>query len=307
MRDMPARHDDVYRQLCQYARETALLAAAESTLAWDERTMLPAGGAEYRTEQLTLLAGMLHRRRTDARLGEWLAELAESPLAADVHSPAGTTIRQLRRDYDRRTRLPQSLVEELSRTASEGQHAWEAARANDDFRTFAPLLAKTFELKRAEAAALGFAETAYDALLDDFEQGELTSTVARVLAQLREALVPLVAEIADSRRQPDVAILARRYPIDAQEAFSRDAASAIGFDFNRGRLDVTSHPFCTGLGPNDCRITTRYDQHAFGSAFFGTLHEAGHGIYDQGLPGEWYGLPPGEAVSLGIHESQSRL
>jgi carboxypeptidase Taq len=296
-----------YDELCRHARETALLAAAESALGWDERTMLPAEGTEYRAEQLTLLAGILHQRRTDPRIGEWLAALAHSPLAADKHSAAGTTIRQLQRDYDRRVKLPQSLVEELARTASLGQHAWEQARAKDDFGMFAPLLAKTFELKRAEAAALGFADTAYDALLDEFEPGERTANVAVVLADLREALVPLVAEIAGSSRRPDVSILERPYPIEAQESFARRGADAIGFDFRRGRLDVTAHPFCTGLGPNDCRITTRYDERFFSSAFFGVLHEAGHGIYDQGLPGDWYGLPPGEAVSLGIHESQSRL
>ncbi len=304
---MKREFEKAYDELCRHARETALLAAAESALGWDERTMLPAEATEYRAEQLTLLAGILHQRRTDKRFGQWLGVLAESPLAADRHSVAGTTIRQLKRDYERRVKLPQSLVEELARTASLGQHAWEQARSNDDFGTFAPLLAKTFELKRAEAAALGFVETAYDALLDEFEPGERTANVAVVLANLREALVPLVAEVAASPRRPDVTVLESRYPIGAQEAFARRAAEAIGFDFRRGRLDVTAHPFCTGLGPNDCRITTRYDERFFSSAFFGVLHEAGHGIYDQGLPGEWYGLPPGEAVSLGIHESQSRL
>ncbi len=269
--------------------------------------MLPPDATEYRAEQLTLLAGLMHQRRTDPRIAEWLSVLADSPLTADPHSEAGTTIRQLKREYDRRVKLPQSLVEELARTASLGQHAWEQARAKDDFAIFAPLLAKTFELKRAEAAALGFEETAYDALLEDYEPGERTSNVAHVLADLREALVPLVAEIAASSRRPDVSILERRYPIDAQVSLATSGARAIGFDFRRGRLDVTAHPFCTGLGPNDCRITTRYDEHFFSSAFFGVLHEAGHGIYDQGLPGQWYGLPPGEAVSLGIHESQSRL
>lgn len=304
---MPNNHEQLYEQLCQHARETALLAATESALEWDERTMLPPAAAEYRTEQLTLLAGMVHRRGTDPQYGDWLAELADSPLASDPHSPSGANIRWLKREYDKQVKLPQSLVEELTRTASLGQHAWEKARADDDFRGFAPLLAKMFELKRAEAAAVGFPETAYDALLDDYEPEELTSNVTRVLADLRDALVPLVADIADSGRQPDLSILKRHYPSAAQESLARRAAEAIGFDFRRGRLDVTSHPFCTGLGPHDCRITTRYDEHFFPSAFFSVLHEAGHGIYDQGLPEAWYGLPPGEAVSLGIHESQSRL
>ncbi len=296
-----------FDNLCRHVRETALLAAAESALGWDERTMLPPEAAEFRAEQLTLLAGMLHARRTDPRLGDWLGLLAESPFAADPHTPAGTVIRELRRQYDRRVKLPQSLVEELARTASLGQHAWEEARAKDDYDKFAPLLAKTFELKRAEADALGYESSRYDALLDDYEPGERTVNVARVLAALREALVPLVAEIAASGKQPDIAILEREYPVPAQESLAKGGAEAIGFDFRRGRLDVTAHPFCTTLGPKDCRITTRYDERFFSSAFFGVLHEAGHGIYEQGLAAEWYGLPPGEAVSLGIHESQSRL
>ena len=301
------KSQQLYQQLCQFTRQTASLAAMENSLAWDERTMLPPQAGEYRTEQLTHLAGILHERRTDPRLGQWLAELSAGPLAADRHGDEGTTIRDLRRQYDRRVKLPKSLVEELTRTASLGQHVWEEARRNNDFASFAPVLAKMYQLKRAEAEALGYPHAAYDALLDDYEPDELTADVGRVLSEMRAALVPLVAEIAASGRRPDVSILARQFPVGAQEAFARRAAEAIGFDFRRGRLDVTAHPFCTELGPNDCRITTRYDEHFFNGAFFGTLHEAGHGIYDQGLRSDWYGLPPGEYVSLGIHESQSRL
>jgi carboxypeptidase Taq len=301
------KHQKLFEQLCTHARERALLQAAEAALAWDERTMLPMEGAEYRAEQLTLLAGMIHKRQTDPVLGEWLGELAAGPLAADPHSVEGTTIRQMQRDYEREVKLPQSLVEELARTASLGQHTWEEARPRNDFKALAPVLEKIFALKRAEAQALGFRETAYDALLEEYEPGELTSNVRRVLAELREALVPLVAAIADSGRQPDLAILARKYPLAAQETLSRRAAAAIGYDFHRGRLDVTAHPFCTELGPNDCRITTHYDEHFISTSLFSTLHEAGHALYEQGLPGKWYGLPPGEATSLGIHESQSRL
>jgi carboxypeptidase Taq len=127
------------------------------------------------------------------------------------------------------------------------------------------------------------------------------------LADLRKALVPLAAKIQQSRRRPNTEVLHRHFPSDVQDRFAREAATTIGFDFARGRLDVTPHPFCTTLGPHDCRITTRYDEHFFNPAFFGVLHEAGHGIYEQGLPPEHFGTPLGEAISLGIHESQSRL
>ena len=300
-------HQQTFDQLRAHARDTALLAATQAALEWDEHTKMPPAAAEFRAEQLTLLAGMIHQRRTDPKLGDWLAELADSPLAAEPHSETGTTIRQLRREHDKHVKLPQSLVEELARTASLAQHAWQQPRTKDDYASFAPHLAKTFELKRAQAEALGYDDSPYDPLLDDFEPQERTANVAALLSELRGPLIPLVGENAGRQSRPHAQILARRYPIDVQEQFAKQASAAIGFSYERGRLDVTAHPFCTGLGPNDCRITTRYDERHFNSAFFGTLHEAGHGIYDQGLPGDWYGLPPGEAVSLGIHESQSRM
>jgi carboxypeptidase Taq len=297
--------DSTYEKLAAHSRETALLNSIESLLGWDERTMLPARGGDYRADQMTLLAGMVHRRRTEPEVGEWLAELSAAKL--DPHSDRGATIREFKRQYDRRVKLPQALVEELARVSVLGQQAWVTARAKNDFATFKPLLEKTFKLKREAAAAIGFEECPYDALLDEFEPGALTSQVTRVLAALREELVPLVAEIKASGRQPDVSIITRDYPIDKQEAFARDVATRCGFEFERGRLDITAHPFCSSIGPNDCRITTRYDLNHFPGAFFGVLHEAGHGIYDQGLRPDWFGLPPGEAISLGIHESQSRM
>jgi carboxypeptidase Taq len=295
----------IYDQLADHCRETALWNSVEALLGWDERTMMPSAGGQYRAEQVTLLAGMLHRRRTDPKLGEWLAALSEAKL--DTHSDRGATVRELKRQYDRRVKLPQALVEELARTSVLGQQAWVAARSANDFASFRPLLEKTFKLKREQADAIGYDECRYDALLDDYEPQALTSQVSKALAGLREQLVPLVAEIAASGRRPKVEIIERRYPVAAQEQFARDVAARLGFDFKRGRLDVTAHPFCSSVGPHDCRITTRYDERHFPGAFFGVLHEAGHGIYDQGLRADWYGLPPGEAVSLGIHESQSRL
>jgi carboxypeptidase Taq len=248
---------------------------------------------------------MIHRRRTDPRLGEVLNVLTAEKL--DPHTDRGATIRELKRQYDRRVKLPQALVEELARTSVLGQQAWVHARTNNDFASFKPLLEKTFMLKREAAQAIGYKECAYDALLDEFEPGALTSHVAKVLLALREQLVPLVSEIRASGRQPKVEIVSRVFPPDRQEKFAKDVAARLGFEFNRGRLDVTAHPFCSSMGPHDCRITTRYERQNFKCAFFGVLHEAGHGIYDQGLRPDWYGLPPGEAISLGIHESQSRL
>jgi len=297
----------LYDHVCQHVRQIALFASIESLLGWDERTMLPPAAAEYRTEQMALLSGMIHDRWTDPRFGDWLARLAESPLAGDPYSDTGATIRRIKRERDRRARLPKRLVEQLARTAVLGQQAWQEARRKNDFPAFRPWLEKTIALKREQAAALGFRQQPYDALLDEYEPDALTSNLAEVLAKLREELIPLIEAISQSGRRPDRSVLTRTFPVAVQEQFGRHVAAKIGFDFGRGRLDVTAHPFCSASGPHDCRITTRYNEHFFNEAFFAILHEAGHGIYDQGRLPDQYGLPLGEPVSSGIHESQSRL
>lgn len=304
---MTVKHLDSYEAVRRHAREIAVLTSASGVLEWDERTYMPGQASEYRAEQLSQLAGLIHARWTDQRFGDQLRELSKSDLAADRASDAGATIHELLRQYDRRTRLPRKLVEELAGIAVVGQHHWLEARAESDFDRLAPTLSRIVELKREEADALRDGGLRYDALLDDFEPGARSSEVAAVFAALGRELVPLVQAIAVSPRQPDASLLFRHYPVEKQEAFARQAVERIGFDFARGRLDTTAHPFCSQLGPHDCRLTTRYNPHDFSDAFFGTLHEAGHGLYDQGLRVDEYGLPLGEAASLGIHESQSRL
>jgi len=304
MSDNPSQ---VYELLCRHARETALLASIQGLLEWDEQTKMPPAGGEYRAEQVAYVAGEIHKRQTAPQVGEWLAQLADSPLAADPHGDAGAVIRELRRQYGRKIRLPQALVEELSRTSVIGQQTWIRARKANDFSQFQPILEKTLDLKRQEAAALGYAATPYDALLEDYEPGATTAEVVEVLSKLRDALTPLVEAIVGSGRRPDGSVLTRDFPVAAQEAFGKEAAAAIGFDFTAGRLDVTAHPFCGGAGPRDIRLTTRYNPRDFADGFFSIIHETGHGLYEQGLPDEYFGLPTGEAASLGIHESQSRM
>ena len=304
---MSSKPERLYDEVCRHAVETATLESIAAVLDWDERTMMPPAGSEHRAEQVTLLTGLAHRRWTDQRFVESLGELAAGPLAAAADSDQSVTIRRLKRRVDKRLKLPQTLVEEEARTAVLGQHVWQQAREKNDFPSFLPILEKTVKLKRQEAEALGYKESPYDALLDHYEPEELTANVGRVLSGLREQLLPLLNEIRHSLQKPDVSLLHGNFPVAAQERLGRAAAAKIGFDFQRGRLDVTAHPFCSGMGPFDCRITTRYDERFFNSAFFGILHESGHGIYDQGLPTQHWGLPLGEAVSLGIHESQSRL
>jgi len=250
----------------------------------------------------------VHRHRTDPRQGERLAELAAGPLASGGTAEEQATIRLLKHDFDKQARLPARLVEELARTTVEAQQAWVAARAASRWADLEPWIDRVFALKREQAACQRPDLDAYDALLDDYEPGGRWRAIAPRFAELRERIVPLVRACATATRRPDDRVLTERpYPVEAQQAFVRAVAARIGFDFDRGRLDTTDHPFCTSLGPDDCRITTRWDERFLPTALFGVLHEAGHGLYDQGLRSEWYGLPPGEAASLGIHESQSRL
>ena len=302
-----AADERLFLEACSHARRTAVLVGVEALLGWDQQTMLPVQGAAYRAEQAATLAALVHRERTDPAQGERLAALAASRLATAGSAPQQATIRLLHREFEKQSRLPSRLVEELARTCVEAQQAWVGARANADWAALAPWLTKVFALKREQAACQRPDLDPYDALMDTYEPGGRSQAVAGRFAGLRAGIVPLVEACVAARTRPDDAVLRRRYPVAAQRQFVRAVAERIGFDFDRGRLDTTDHPFCTTLGPNDCRITTRWDEHFLPTALYGVLHEAGHGLYEQGLPLDWYGLPPGEAASLGIHESQSRL
>lgn len=298
----------LYEELLTELKTVALLGSCAAVLGWDEQTYMPPRGAELRARQQSLLAGLRHERATAPRIGELLSELEASGELGPEDSPRAVNVREARHSYDRATKLPQRLVEELSRVTSLAQQAWVEARRKKEFGTFQPWLEQILQLKREEADAIGYeGGVRYDALLDDYEPGARTAEVAAIFQPFREATVQLVTAIREAGKKPPAEILTRSYPVAAQREFGRLAAEAIGFDFAAGRLDEAPHPFCSGFGPGDCRLTTRYDEHHFPGAFFGTLHEAGHGLYEQGLDPAAFGTPMGETTSLGIHESQSRL
>ncbi len=304
---MSAPESPAYTELFDHLKHTALLGSCAHLLGWDEQTYLPSQGAELRADQMAMLAGMVHERTTSPRVGELLSQLEADGGLGD-ETPVSANVREARRTYERATRLPQKLVEELSRVTTLSQQVWIEARHQKDFAQFLPWLEKVVALKREEATAVGYGDgSPYDALLDDYEPGMTAATVQEAFTPLRNELVQLVQQIAGSSRKPDRSIITRAYPVDAQRAFGRQAAEAIGFDFSAGRLDEAAHPFCSGIGPGDCRLTTRYDEHYFPQALFGTLHEAGHGLYEQGLNRDDFGTAMGHSASLGIHESQSRM
>ena len=295
--------DAPYARLTAELTDIALLGSIGAVLGWDERTQLPAKATDHRAAQATLLAGLVHGRFTSAKVGDLIAAVE----AANPTGDEAAVAREVRRDYDRATKLPPKLVEEQTRTAVLAQAAWADARAKSDYAAFAPWLTKTLDLKRQEIAAIGFKDHPYDALLDEYEPGMTTAQVVTMFDGLRGPLVDLINRIGAAPRQAPIDLLHRHYPAAGQERLARAAAAAVGFDFDAGRLDVSLHPFCTDLGPGDVRMTTRYDDRYFGDAFFGVLHETGHGLYEQGLPHAAFGTPLGQSVSLGVHESQSRM
>jgi carboxypeptidase Taq len=299
--------EECFATACGHARRAAVLASVEAVLGWDEQTMMPRQAAAHRGLQAEAIATLAHRLRTDPAYGEMLARLSESDLARHGSAEVRATIRLLHRDFTRQARVPERLVGTLAKTCVEAQHAWVAARAESSWSRLEPWLQQVFDLKRELAACRMPAADPYDSLLDEYEPGGEWRSIAAVFTRLRAALVPLAQACADAVRKPDDSVWRRHCPVDQQRAFVREVASRIGFDFGRGRLDTAEHPFCSGLGPDDCRITTRWDEQWLPTALYGVLHEAGHALYEQGLPTDWYGLPPGAAASLGIHESQSRL
>ncbi len=296
-----------FEAVCEHARHATLLQTIADTLEWDERTGMPVAGGDYRAAQVSMLRAMNHAHLTQPSFGNDLQELLPSIDGQDAQGDKATTIRLLLRDFERNCKLPVELVKRISQATVRGQQVWNAARKADDFKMFAPSLREIVKLKREAGTLLAGGGDPYEALVDEYEPDAKIETLNSVFQTLREPLIDLVSSLQHAPRQPQVAILERHFPLDAQRQLSRYVAESIGFDFRRGRLDETSHPFCTSLGPDDCRILSRYDENWLPAGLFGTMHEAGHGMYDQGLRGDWYGLPPGSYVSLGIHESQSRL
>jgi len=305
---------NAYTQLIDLIRESSLLHATQSLLGWDQEVMMPEGGVAFRSRQLAQLARMNHELATDPRIGELLAACeADAHLMADPLSVEAVNVREIRRSYDRRTKLPPELVSEFAKVTSIARHEWAAARKASDFSRFQPHLEKIVELNRRKAECFGWREDGevWDALAEDYQPGCTAAYVARVFAPLRERLVTLVGELTGGTCRPSDAFNELKLPIGQQLRFVRYVAERIGFDFGRGRLDQSTHPFCSGTHVHDVRMTTRFHENNVLDALGSTMHESGHAIYEQNLAGRddesLIGLPISDSVSLSIHESQSRL
>jgi len=283
------------------------LREAGAVLGWDRQTYMPPAGAASRAAQLSTIERMAHELFIDDVTGE-LLEAARAELnGAAPESDDASLVRVTTRDYENDRKLPPTFVREMTEHSVLAQQIWIEARENNDFRTFMPALAGTIDLARRMADYLGYEGEMYDALLDVFEPGMKTERVAALFAELKSELVPLVAAIAERSDRVDDAVLHQSFDERLQEEFGTMMAEKFGFDFQRGRLDRTVHPFAVGFTRNDVRITTRFDPNFLTSSLFSTLHEAGHGMYEQGIGASLEGTPLAHGTSLGVHESQSRL
>ena len=299
-----------YDELIALVKKANLLASTAALLDWDQETMMPARGVEHRSNQQAQLASIHHGLATDPRIGDLLAACeSQDHLTTDPTAPEAVNIREVRRRYERATKLPTKLVEELAQLTSLAHHEWAEARKASDFARFRPWLEKIVELTRRKADCFGWPSDGepWDALAEDYEAGCTAADVEVVFTPLRKQLQDLLTELMASSTRPSNAFNETALPIDQQERFVRFVSERIGFDYSRGRLDRSTHPFCSGTHCHDVRLTTRFHETNVNDALGSTMHESGHGIYEQGLLPAHIGTPMGDAVSLGIHESQSRM
>jgi carboxypeptidase Taq len=287
--------------------EVADVNRAAAVLSWDQETYMPPGGVANRADQLTTLRRIAHVRFTSDEVGELLDQASVEVAGEPFDSDDASLVRVTRRDYDHARKLTPELVGEIARAGATARPVWQKARQDADFKLFAPYLEKNVELNRRVADALGYKDRPYDALLDRTEPGLTTDQLEGFFAELKRAIVPLVADVARHADTVDDSVLYRGFDPDLQVKYTEQVVTRLGYDFERGRQDLSTHPFTTSFGPGDVRITTRVSREFFNECLFGSIHEAGHGMYNQGIEQNLDRTPLWAGASPGVHESQSRL
>jgi carboxypeptidase Taq len=301
---MARERDSVYELLKNRLATMSDLRSTRSLLFWDQQTYMPGGGVAGRAEQVATLSRLAHEMLTDDETKSLLDASGEP----DPSSEEGALLRRALRDYERATKLPAELVAETSRATALAEPAWVRAREEADWPLFAPHLEKILALKREAAEALGYEDHPYDTLLDAYEPGAEKARLEVMFKELKEGVLPLIrAVVAKGDGKDRAAPLKGAFGEAGQEEFGRAVISAFGYDWERGRQDRSVHPFCINFGPGDVRITTRFDGGWLAPALFGTMHEAGHALYEQGVDPSYARTPLGGGTSMGVHESQSRL
>ena len=301
---MTETKNDTIEKLRKRLATVSDLGSANGLLAWDQQTYMPKGGVEGRAETMATLSRLAHEHFVDAETGA----LLDAAGNLDPASEDGALVRRARRDYERSTRLPSRLVEEMTRAEGLAEPAWVEARAASDFGLFSPHLEKLLPLQREAAEALGYADHPYDALLDGYEPGATKARLEAMFGELKKGIVPMIRAISEKGAGDGRAeVLRGGFDEAVQERFGEEVATAFGYDWDRGRQDRTVHPFCINFGPDDVRITTRFDPEWLSPALFGTMHETGHALYEQGVDPRYARTPLSGGTSMGIHESQSRM
>ena len=288
---------NAYSEVIAHQRQTEALGKVMERLGWDQETMMPQGAADQRGEEMAALEGVLHARRTDPRLGEWLA-VAQAPDGAGARA-----LDLIARSYTRNVKVPADLAQKLAQVTSTAQGNWAAARAADDVAAFLPTLTEVIALRREEAACLAQGGDLYDALIDDYEPDTKAADLAAMFGRMRPRLVALRAAVLDA---PVPEPLTGHFPQAGQLALSRKMAEVFGYDFTRGRIDLAVHPFSSG-GGDDSRITTRVAENDPFNCLYSTIHELGHSCYELAIDPAYNFTPLGHGVSMGVHESQSRI
>jgi carboxypeptidase Taq len=306
---MSMKHETAYEQLKDRLATISDLGSVQSLLFWDQQTYMPGGALAGRAEQVATLSRLSHEMLVDAET----ERLLDSSEEADPSSEKGALIRQARRDYERAAKMPAALVARTSRVTAVAEPAWVRGRKESDWSLFAPHLEEILSLKREAAEYLGYEDHPYEALLDAYEPGAKKARLEAMFEELKKGIVPLIRAVAEAdaeRGQDDedqAAPLYGDFDEAGQKEFGRVVISAFGYDWERGRQDRSVHPFCISPGPGDVRMTTRFDSGWLAPALFGTMHEAGHALYTQGVDPAYARTPLDGGASMGVHESQSRL
>lgn len=296
---------DTFNRLLQTAKTVSDLSSASAVLGWDQETYMPDGAAEERAEQLSTLQALIHQMMTSDEIGTLIDQLGSNGSESELEDWQRATLREVIRNREQAVKLPEAFVREMSKVTSLAQQSWKRGRMAADFSIFRDDLAKIIDLKRRHADYIGFAENPYDALIDLYEPGMTAAQLRPVFDRLKAGTVRLLDKINASQNPVSDDILFTQFAAEKQVAFAKDTIKQIGFNFTDGRVDLSAHPFCTSFGIRDVRLTTRVYEDDLRSCLFGLIHEAGHGMYEQGIDRQYTRTPLAEGTSMGIHESQS--
>ena len=283
------------------------LSSAVAVLHWDQEVYMPKKGSDQRAKTIAEMSGLIHNKFTSLTFGKLIRAAKAEADRGKLNDNDSCIVREIWREFSRAKKLPVEFVKELAELESRSQNIWAEARQKSDFKIFLPYLKKIVSMKRKEAELVGYKNSPYDALLDVFEPYATSEEITIIFQELKEFLVPFLARIKKSKMKINRNILKGKFPIEKQARLNEFMAKKIGFDFEAGRLDISTHPFTTNFHAEDVRITTRYDEKDIFSAISSTVHESGHALYEQGILSKNFGTPLGEPISHGIHESQSRM